>query len=272
MRTTASKGLAATLTSLLLVAAMGLPGCGAQEQAPADDSSVEATETTDDATTDDATTDEVVLDDDVQETAIEATRMVFDAAEGELSDDISDLDELENDQLDDLEVSDEIEDLDVEGAEKAAGMVAAATSGVGMIMPTYWNPSYDAQNDVIVFSSSKYDLAGYIATNRLVDFNGNTTTAASQHVRALVDNGSFDVVYIQDSGTLSTPSGSTVGSYVVFMGKRGSKECAGQTLFIRGRTKISNVFVLFDLRDYDAANPDVNNAMGSLGYSEGESM
>jgi len=30
--------------------------------------------------------------------------------------------------------------------------------------------------------------------------------------------------------------------------------------------------VLFDLRDYDAANPDVNSAMGSLGYCDGESM
>ena len=272
MRATANRGIAAILTSLLLVAAMGLPGCGAQEQAPADDAAAEATETAEPTATDDATTNELVLDEDVQETAIEATRTVFAADEGQLADDLSEMDEVEGDQLDDLEVSDEVTDFDEAEAEKAAGMVAAATSGVGMMMPTYWDPSYDASNDVVAFSSSKYDLAGYIATDKLSNFNGNVTTAAQQHVRAMVDAGTFDVAYIQDTGTLSTPSGYTVGSYVTFLAKRGSKECAAQTVYLRGRTKISNVFVLFDLRDYDAANPDVNQAFSSLGYTEGESM
>ncbi|MBR1829477.1 MAG: hypothetical protein IJ781_08205 [Atopobiaceae bacterium] len=271
MRTSVSKGFAATFTSLLLVAAMGLPGCGAQEQTTADEAPAEATETADEATEETAE-DELVIDEDVQDAAIEATRMVLSADDGELTDDISEMDEVEDGKLDDLEVSDEVGDFDVEGAEKAAGMVAAATTGVGMMMPTYWNPNYDSKNDVVTFNSSKYDLAGYSATDKLTNFNGNVTTAAQQHVRAMVDAGTFDVAHIQDSGTLSTPSGSVVGSYVIFLAKRGSKECAAQTLYIRGRSKLSNVFVLFDLRDYDAANPDVNAAFESLGYSQGESM
>ncbi len=266
-----NKGVAATLASVLLVAAMGLPGCGKQEEQAATDDTAAVEQTdeadkTEEAAADEAT--ELTIDEGLQGQILDAGKQVF--AESETLDaNIDDLPEAENDELDDLEVPDEVEEIDE--TDTKAGTVSIATTGVGMMVPTYWHPSYDASTDTAVFASDRYDLAGYIVTESRSSFSGDITSAASQHVRSLVNRGMFDMAQVADSGTMRS-NGMVVGSYVVFLAQKGSEQYAVQTVFIMGRTKVSNVYMMYNLRDYDLANDDASDASDSLGYSQGETI
>lgn len=273
MRARVNKGITAAF-AVLLVAAMGLPACGKQEEAAPteEEAAVEQTEATEEPAAEDEGT-ELTIDDDLQSSIMDASKVVIDeSTEDDAEDELDDLPEFEGDELDDVEVPEEIGEAE-ETTDKA-GMVAIATSGVGLTVPTYWHPAYDESIDTAAFASDRYDLAGYITTDSRSNYNGNITNAASQHVRGLVNKGMFDKAYIQESGTLSSANGTTVGSYVGFVGEKGSEQYACETLFILGRTKVSNVYIMFNLRDANAntAANDFTNALNSLGYSTGETI